>query len=215
MTVAVIADIVASRRLADRAGAQRVIADVVAEVERALPVASAPLTPVAGDELQGEYATLPRALASLLLIRLALPDGVDCRFGVGVGAVRPIDIDGRVVPEGPAWWAARAAIEHVERLQQRAAPLARTWIERAEGEDAAMSDTIALAGAYALARDHAVSTMSERTRRLTYGRCIGRSQRELADAEGISQSAVSQALATAGSSTLVEGFAVLTAGERA
>ncbi len=215
MTVAVIADIVASRQLADRAGAQRTIADVIAEVDRVLPVASAPLAPVAGDELQGEYDTLPRALASLLLIRLALPDGVDCRFGVGVGAVRPIDLDGRIVPEGPAWWAARAAIEHVERLQQRAAPLARTWIELAEGEDAAMSDTIALAGAYALARDHAVSAMSERSRRLTYGRCIGRSQRELAEAEGISQSAVSQALATAGSATLVEGFAVLTAGERA
>ncbi|MDU0365751.1 SatD family protein [Microbacterium sp. NPDC089180] len=215
MSVAVIADIVASRRLADRAGAQRAIADAVAGVEKVLPVATAPLAAVVGDELQGEYPSLSAALASLLLLRLALPEGVDCRFGVGVGEVRPIALQGREVPEGPAWWAARAAIEQVERLQQRAAPLARTWIEPAEGEDAAMTETIALATAYALSRDQSVSAMSERARRLTYGRCLGRSQRELAEQEGISQSAVSQALASAGSAAIVEGYDVLVAGARA
>ncbi|SDO59098.1 SatD family (SatD) [Microbacterium sp. ru370.1] len=215
MTVAVIADIVASRRLDDRAGAQRAISDAVADVERALPVATAPLTAVVGDELQGEYPSLSAALASLLLLRLALPEGVDCRFGVGVGEVRPIAIEGRELPEGPAWWAARAAIEKVERLQQRAAPLARTWIERAEGEDAGMTETIALATAYALSRDQAVSAMSDRARRLTYGRCLGRSQRDLAAQEGISQSAVSQALSSAGSAVVVEGYELLVAGVHA
>ncbi len=57
--------------------------------------------------------------------------------------------------------------------------------------------------------------MSDRTRRLTAGRCLGRSQRDLAESEGISQSAVSQALASAGSAAIVEGFAVLTRGVRA
>lgn len=215
MTVAVIADIVASRRLDDRAGAQRSIVDAVQTVQRDLPVATAPLTPVVGDELQGEYDDLSGALASLLLLRLALPDDVDCRFGVGVGEVRPIELADRTIPEGPAWWAAREAIDHIERLQQRAAPLARTWIVLAEGQDATMTETVALARAYALSRDQLVSAMSERSRRLTYGRCVGRSQRELADAEGISQSAVSQALATAGAAALVEGFGALTAGVRA
>ena len=214
MTVAVIADIVASRRLADRAGAQKAIEVAVADVERTLPVALAPLTAVVGDELQGEYATLSEALASLLLLRLALPDDVDCRFGIGVGEVRPIALAGRELPEGPAWWAARAAIEHIERLQQRAAPHARTWIVAAEGQDASMSETIRLAAAYALSRDQLVSSMSERTRRLTYGRCRGRSQRELAESEGISQSAVSQALASAGSAVIVEGYDALVAGVR-
>lgn len=215
MTVAVIADIVASRRLDDRAGAQRLIVDAVQAVQRDLPVAAAPLAPVVGDELQGEYDNLSGALASLLLLRLALPDDVDCRFGVGVGEVRPIELADRTVPEGPAWWAAREAIDHIERLQQRAAPLARTWIVLAEGQDATMTETVALARAYALGRDQLVSAMSERSRRLTYGRCVGRSQRELADAEGISQSAVSQALATAGAAALVEGFGALTAEVRA
>ncbi|WP_150951659.1 SatD family protein [Microbacterium testaceum] len=214
MTVAVIADIVASRRLEDRAGAQRSIVDAVAIVHRDLPVATAPLSPVVGDELQGEYDTLADALASLLLLRLALPDDVDCRFGVGVGEVRPIELADRTVPEGPAWWAAREAVDHIERLQQRAAPLARTWIVLAEGQDATMTETIALARAYALSRDQLVSAMSERSRRLTYGRCLGRSQRELAETEGVSQSAVSQALTAAGSAALVEGFTALTAGVR-
>jgi|GEM_PF-3402452 len=38
--------------------------------------------------------------------------------------------------------------------------------------------------------------MSARTRRLTYGRCLGITQRELAAAEGVTQPAVSQALAS-------------------
>ncbi|MGN7970233.1 SatD family protein [Microbacterium sp. 22296] len=215
MTVAVIADIVASRRLHDRAAAQRRIAEVVDQVDTDLPVAVHVLTATVGDELQGEYARLDDALASLLLVRLTLPDDIDCRFGVGVGEVRPIELDDRTVPEGPAWWAARTAVETVERMQQRAAPFARTWIVASEGEDAAMADTVAVAGAYALARDQLVSAMSERTRRLTAGRCLGRSQRELAEREGISQSAVSQALTAAGSAALVEGFAVLTRGVRA
>lgn len=210
-----IADIVASRRLDDRAAAQRRIAEVVERVDVDLPLALHPLTATVGDELQGEYARLDDALASLLLVRLTLPDDIDCRFGVGVGEVRPIALGDRTVPEGPAWWAARQAVETVERMQHRAAPFARTWIVAAEGEDAGMLDTVALAGAYALARDQLVSAMSDRTRRLTAGRCLGRSQRDLAESEGISQSAVSQALASAGSAAIVEGFAVLTRGVRA
>jgi len=214
MTVAVIADIVGSRRLPDRAGAQEAIAAAVRAAEEALPVAEEPLRAVVGDELQGEYSRLDDALAALLLVRLALPDGVDCRYGLGVGEIRSLEVAAQRIPEGPAWWSARAAIEHIERVQQRAAPGARTWIVVAEGQDAAMSDTAAVANAYALARDHLVSNMSERTRRLTLGRCLGRSQRELADAEGVSQSAVSQALAAAGAAVVVEGFLALTAERR-
>lgn len=212
MTIAVIADIVASRHLTDRAAAQKSIAASVTRVQRDHAVATAPLAATVGDEFQGEFAALGPALSWLLLFRLALPDDVDCRFGLGVGEVRPIDLDGRTIPEGPAWWAARAAIEHIERLQQRAAPLARTWIELSEGQDASMADALALANAYALSRDQLISAMSERARRLTYGRCLGHSQRRLAATEGITQSAVSQTLTAAGSAAIVEGFAVLTSG---
>lgn len=212
MIAAVIADIVRSRELDDRAEAQRAIAAAVERAEADVPLALAPLTAVVGDELQGEYATIGAAAASLLLVRLALPDGVDCRFGVGFGEVRPVELDGRTIPEGPAWWAARAAIERVETLQQRVAPLARTWVEVDDSADAVVRQAVAMTNAYVLARDHLVSSMSERTRRLTYGRCLGRSQRVLAADEGITQSAVSQALASAGSAAVVEGFLVLRSG---
>jgi hypothetical protein len=211
MIAAVIADIVRSRELDDRAGAQRAIHDAVARAQTDAPLARAPLTAVVGDELQAEYPTIGAAAAALLLVRLNLPDGIECRFGVGVGDVRPVEFGDRTIPEGPAWWAARAAIERVEAMQQRVAPLARTWFEAESGADATVRQSVALANAYALSRDQLVSSMSERTRRLTYGRCLGRSQRDLAEAEGVTQSAVSQALASAGSTAIVEGFLALRA----
>ena len=115
------------------------------------------------------------------------------------------------IPEGPGWWAAREAIEHVHATQQRAVPSARTWVVAAAGEDEGMHSAVRLANAYLLARDHLIGAMTERERRLTYGRCHGVTQRELARAEGITQPAVSQALAAAGSAVIVEGMRALRA----
>lgn len=211
MAIAVIADIVGSRRLHDRASAQTLLDDAIARVERDLPLARERLRPTVGDEQQGVYATLPAALASLLLLQLALPDPLDCRFGIGIGPIDDVASASGTIPEGPAWWAARAAIEHVHAKQQRAVPSARTWVVAAEGQDEAMHSAVDLANAYLLARDQLVGAMSERDRRLTYGRCRGITQRELARAEGITQPAVSQALASAGSAVLIEGFRALKA----
>lgn len=209
MTVAVIADIVGSRRLSDRADAQKVLDEAIARVERDLPVARQRLRPTVGDEQQGVYPTLPSALASLLLVQLALPDDIQCRFGVGIGALADIESASGTIPEGPGWWAAREAIEIVHAKQQRAVPSARTWVVAAAGEDEAMHSAVDLANAYLLARDQLVGAMTERGRRLTYGRCRGITQRELARAEGITQPAVSQTLATAGAAVVVEGFRAL------
>src|SRR5689334_2276180 len=128
MVIATIADIVGSRRLADRGEAQRSIDSTIAQVEKRLPLAAEPLRPTVGDELQAVYATLDDALASLLLIQLALPDGVECRFGLGIGEVDAFDSASGRLQDGPGWWAARAAIEAVHAKQQRAAPSARTWV---------------------------------------------------------------------------------------
>ncbi len=204
--VAVIADIVGSRTLTDRAGAQRAIVASAQQVHADHPVAATPLTATVGDEFQAVYPDLAAALTSLLLLQLHLPDGIQLRFGLGVGAVEPVD---DAITDGPGWWAARAAIEQAHRLQDRAVPRARTRIAAEAGQDAVMTDRIAYANAYLLARDELVSAMTGRTRRLTYGRCLGRTQRELADAEGISQPAVSQALSAAGSAALVAGFSDL------
>lgn len=210
MFAVVIADIVGSRRLRDRESAQRTLEDTIARVEAEHPLAERALAPTVGDELQGVYPTLNAALRALLLLQLALPDPVQCRFGVGVGPVRPVASSREGLTDGPGWWAARAAIERVHALQQRPVPSARTWVDVAEGEEnAPMRESVALANAYLLTRDQLVGAMSPRARRLVYGRCLGRTQRDLAAEEGITQSAVSQALAAAGAGALLEGYAAL------
>lgn len=210
MAIAVTADIIGSRQLDDRVEAQRQFDAAIARADDDLPLATQRLRPTVGDEQQAVYPTLDAALASLLLIRLALPDGVEFRFGVGIGDVERIPSaaspDG--IPEGPGWWAARSAIEHVQTMQRRAAPEARSWIVAHESAgDQGLR--VRWANAYLLARDELIGAMSARIRRLTYGRCLARTQRELAASEGITQSAVSQALTSAGSAAIVEGFRLL------
>lgn len=212
MTAVVIADIVGSRLLADRTSAQRALDEAIARVEAEFPLAEHPLRPTVGDEQQGVYPGLDAAIASTLLIQLALPDEVECRFGVGVGSIRAIESAGREIPEGPGWWAARDAIDLVHAKQQRATPSSRTWIVASPEEDEGVHRSIVLANAYLLARDQLVGAMNERARRLTYGRCLARTQRELAQSEGITQPAVSQTLAAVGAASVVDGFSLLRAG---
>jgi DNA-binding CsgD family transcriptional regulator len=215
MAISVLADMVGSRRLADRRDAQRVLDAAIAEAETDLPLALAPLRPTVGDEQQGVYPTLEAALAGLLLIQLALPDAIQCRFGLGIGEIGTIASASGDIPDGPGWWAAREAIEVVHAKQQRAAPSARTWVVASPGEDAGVHRNVALANAYLLARDQLVGAMTERERRLTYGRCLGRTQKDLAKAEGITQPGVSQALGGAGAHAILEGFALLRGEARA
>jgi len=209
MAIAVTADIIGSRQLADRTVAQRAFDETIARVEGDLPVATHGLRPTVGDEQQGVYPSLEAALGTILLLRLALPDGVEFRYGVGIGDVGRVPSTAAEggISDGPGWWAARTAIEHVEALQKRAAPSARSWIIAHEGGQQA--EAVRWANSALLARDEIVGAMSERVRRLTYGRCLSVTQRELAASEGITQSAVSQGLSASGAAVIVEGFHLL------
>nr|WP_314842855.1 SatD family protein [uncultured Microbacterium sp.] len=209
MVVAVLADIVGSRRLDDRSAAQQVLDRTIAGVDGDLPLALHPLTPTVGDEQQGVYRTLEDAMVSLLMIQLRLPDGIAFRFGIGIGEVRAVDSVHGELADGPGWYAARSAIETVHAREGRAVPRTRTWIVGAPEQDEVMESTIAASNAYLLARDELVGAMNERERRLTYGRLVGRSQHELATEEGISQPSVSKSLRNAGSAALLEGVAAL------
>ena len=209
MVIAVIADIVGSRELGDRGAAQRVLDETIAAVERDLPLAAQTLTPTVGDEQQGVYLDLGDALTSLLMIQLRLPEGIAFRFGLGIGEVTSVESVHGELADGPGWYAARAAIDTVHTREQRAVPRTRTWIVGAPGQDEVMQTTIAASNAYLLVRDELVGAMSERERRLTYGRAVGRSQQELAAQEGISQPSVSKSLRSAGSAAILEGLAAL------
>jgi len=211
MIAAVTADIVGSRSLPDRASAQRRLEAAIDRVAEALPVAVRPMRATVGDELQGVYPHLRAALATTLLVRLALPDDVDVRFGIGLGEIEDIPSQGGDLSEGPAWWAARAAIEKVEELARREFRQARTWVVQAaeEGDataDAGAPDLVRIANAGLLTRDRIVGRWSGRVRRLVYGRIMGTLQAELAEAEGITQSAVSQTLSTAGAAAVIAGY---------
>jgi hypothetical protein len=212
MVAAVIADIVASRELVDRSTAQRELEKTLAVVAEVAPTAQRPLLPTVGDELQGVYSDLASALATTMLLQLTLPEGIELRFGIGLGAIHDIPSVSGVLSEGEAWWAARSAIEQVERLSRRAAPTARTRVATTESATPDAKDLVRVANSGLLARDRAVAQLSPRMRRVVYGRWLGRTQAEIATTEGIGQSAVSQALATADGGSLVEGLHALTEG---
>ena len=188
---------------------RRILDEAIARVEEHLPLAHHALTPTVGDEQQGVYLDLEDAMVSLLMIQLALPDGIAFRFGIGVGDVRSVDSVHGELADGPGWYAARAAIETVHARENRTVPRTRTWIVGAPGQDEVMESTIAASNAYLLVRDELVGAMNERERRLTYGRLVGRSQHDLAAEEGISQPSVSKSLRSAGSAALIEGVAAL------
>lgn len=206
MLIAVTADIVGSRALADRAASQRDIDAAIVRAHDALPVARKRFEPTVGDEQQAVFATLADAVATTTLIALALPEQLSVRFGIGIGEMVEIPAAGTTLSEGPAWWAARAAIDAVHAMAAREAPAARAWIVAADDVD---DPTVPMHNAHLLLRDRVLAEMSARQRRLTFGRMLGRTQQQLAHDEQISQSAVSQSLSSAGAAELIAAHALL------
>lgn len=145
-----------------------------------------PLRITVGDEFQGRFATVGDALAATLRLRLAMSPRGDIRFGVGWGETTVLDDEG--TQDGPAWWGARAAIEWVASAQEASATEGvRTAYRSAGGGPGEPEVNAAL-----LCRDHLVGSLDDRSRRVLGGLMDGRTQVELAAAEGISASAISQ-----------------------
>ena len=203
-TVALIVDIAGSRDLPRRADAQDAMRAVFARADRRfLPQES--LWATVGDEFQARYPDLGAALGATALVQLALPDGIDCRFGLGVGEAIEIEpaSGGGSIQDGSAWWRAREAIEMAHRLQDRGQPNVRTWLV---GDDAAQTSVI---DALLLQRDHTIARMKARERRLAAGWLEGRTQKDLATEERIAQSAVSQTLHRSGAIALAAGIQLI------
>lgn len=213
--IAVIADLVNSRSMAGRSSMQ-------VEIERSFALVNdrtsheQPLEPTIGDEFQAVYVTLTEALQATMLARLSLPEGVDCRFGIGFGEVVTIG-EGAVgaLQDGSAWWLAREAIGEAHRRQDSRTPMVRSWYR----SDPLMSTHQAqgwsepLVNAYLISRDHVIGSMGSRGRRLAFGSMLGRTQQELAHQEEVSQSAVSQSLRRSGGASLIATFDLLGKGE--
>ena len=178
-----IGDVVGSRAIQERGRFQQRLTAVLGEVTDELrPVQ--PLEATVGDEFQGAFATAADATVAALLVRLALLPDVDVRCGLGYGVVTVHDA-GRspLLQDGPGWWAARDALE-VLAQPRRAAQ--RTWY---------VGPGAGRVNAFLLTRDALVDRLGERGWRLLAAALTGATQTELAAAEGISKSAVSQQFA--------------------
>lgn len=186
LAVVVIGDVVGSRLAADRSALHAAVDTALAEVNA---VYSADLRLTVGDEYQGTFPSLGGALRATLALRLALLPDHDVRHGIGLGRVATLDPDARI-EDGPGWWAAREAIDAVRAAQARPATRSvRTTCRRAEGEQGPQP---ALVDAALLGRDELVGRLSPRSLSVLRGLMAGRTQREIAEAEGVSTSAVSQ-----------------------
>jgi hypothetical protein len=192
----VIGDVVGSRRSGDRAVLHRRVATALREI------AGAALDPPAftvGDEFQGSYRSVGAAIDAALTMRLLLAPEIDVRFGIGWGAVTVLDAE-TGIQDGPGWWAARAAIQHTAETQRQAGlTLIRTTFRT---DDQSRTD-VAAVNAALICRDHLLGSLDERSLRILRGLMTGRTKRDLAAAEGISPSAVSQRAARDGLDLIV------------
>ncbi len=211
----VIGDVVASREHADRAGLQRGLGTVLEAVNEAMQPLQ-PLQVSVGDEFQGAFASVGTAAHASLLLRLLLwtgPTQVDSRYGLGLGAVTVFDPDRvPVSQDGPGWWAAREAIGRAKQLagSPRSADV-RTYFDAPD----ALSELAPMVNAFLICRDGTVGRMSERGRRLVLEMMRGRTQLQMAELEGITQSAVSQNLRASGAFGLLMAHDLLVVAEPA
>lgn len=198
---AVIGDLVGSRQVADRAALHSGLARALAEVTEATAPAQ-PLEPTVGDEFQGAFATLAEAARAALLVRLTLLPLVDSRCGIGHGEVTVHDHTRRpLLQDGPGWWAARAAIDALEGAREHN----RTWYVGPGGADPGPVN------AFLTCRDQLVGKLNDRGQRILRLALLGRSQKEIAEAEEVWPSAVSQQFSR-GVGAIVDAHAML-AGE--
>ena len=193
-----IGDVVRSRNATDRSGLHAQLTGVLEEANTRLrPVVRLRIT--VGDEFQGCFATVGEALHASLWLRLHLAPA-QLRHGVGWGSVAVLADEPRV-EDGPGWWAARDAIEAVKGEAARAGTrLLRTAYRRAEEADGPDPGPV---NAALMCRDQMIGSVSERSLRLLRGTLDGTTQAELAEAEGISASAVSQRMRNDGLAVIV------------
>jgi hypothetical protein len=185
MRATLIGDVVGSRRVADRSTQHRLLNRAMADIAAD---ATDPPAFTVGDEFQGSYPTIGSAIDAALSLRLAIAPDIDVRFGIGWGEVMVLDASAGI-QDGPGWWAAREAIEWTASAQrQPGLALVRTSF-RINGES--VRDTAAINAAL-LCRDHLIGSLDDRSLRILKGLLSNNTKKDIAAAEGISASAVSQ-----------------------
>ncbi|MGN6575708.1 MAG: SatD family protein [Nocardioides sp.] len=174
-----IGDLVGSRTVPDRSAVQGALHVALDEVNAHLTPQQR-FEPTVGDEYQGACSTLADAARAALLVRLALLPLVDARCGIGHGEVTVHDATRRpLLQDGPGWWAARAAIE--SRASGRG--------PRRTAFDGPGAPTV---NAFLLCRDQLVEHLNDRGLRILRLALLGHPQKDIAEIEQVTRSAVSQ-----------------------
>jgi len=198
----VIGDLVGSRQVADRHQVHTALGSALDGVNRVVAPAQ-PLEPTVADEFQGGYTTLAAAARATLLVRLALLPLVDARCGIGRGEVTVHDANHQpLLQDGPGWWAARAAVEALGtgRAQRR------TWFVSPD-----LQPEPGTVNAFLTCRDQLLERLNERGLRILRLALLGHSQKEIAEAEHVWPSAVSQQFSR-GVGAIVEAHTMLDRG---
>jgi SatD family (SatD) len=180
-----IGDVVGSRQVTDRRAQHRTLNRALRDI--ASEAIDAPAFTV-GDEFQGSYPSVGAAIDAALALRLAVAPAIDVRFGIGWGAVMMLDASARI-QDGPGWWAAREAIEWTASAQrQPGLALVRTSF-RVNGVE---RHDVGAINAALMCRDHLLGSLDDRSIRILKGLLSDHTKKDIAAAEGISASAVSQ-----------------------
>jgi hypothetical protein len=202
----VIGDLVGSRSSQDRSDLHQHLRAALVEVNDLLdPVR--PLWVTVGDEFQGAFATVAEAVRATLLVRVRLLPTYDVRHGIGWGTTTVLD-DQAGIEDGPGWWAARAAIEVA--ASAGAGP-AQRWLRTAYvvADGAGGGADPGLVNAGLVLRDERVSGLGDRSVSVLRGLLSHETQRDLAEALGISASAVSQRVRADGLAAIVAAHDLL------
>ncbi|MDQ3627391.1 MAG: SatD family protein [Actinomycetota bacterium] len=204
--VVLIGDVVGSRRHADRAVLQRRVRAVLASHAQS-PMLTQHLEVTLGDEFQAATARVSHAVRLCLDLRLDLLPDIDVRFGIGVGSLAVFDATrAPMSQDGPAWWAARKAIETTRRRAASRSRSSRTWIAAADQEPVAAHHEAALTRSFLILQDHLLAVMSSLQLSALRESLAGTKQAAIAEAAGVSQSAVSQALSSSGGKSIVQAL---------
>lgn len=204
MRATLIGDIIGSRRAADRRGLHDLLSSTLREVGETVPAATA-LQITVGDEFQGSYETLGQALGAAFRIRMALLPAVRVRFGLGWGQTHLLDPE-TGTQDGPAWWAARDAIEAAKIAESRAATQAVRTVYRCAAEP---GPSAAAVNAALLCQDQLLSSLDDRSLRILRSLAAGEFRTAIAAAEGVSPSAISQRIVSGGLEVMVTAAAEL------
>ena len=115
--VAVIGDIKRSRELEQREAVQSRLQRACVELNRRedLEGLLSPFTVTLGDEFQALFGSFRAVWRAIFAIEAAMGDGVEIRFGIGVGAMdTAINREAAIGMDGPAFHRARHAIEQLK-----------------------------------------------------------------------------------------------------